>query len=221
MHRRIPIIILILILVGTAFALGQIILQYQDYPFFYDEAIHANGGLALAVELWNGNLPGFAEELYSQGFYPPAFSVGKAFAYMLFGSTTVVARGFSLVCLILALLVIFLFSQRLWVDFVGGDIVRGGREEGRFLIISVLRRSFGFHKELSGHQHLAGWVGLVAVLLTLTSLPLLNASTHVMMEAPGLLASFVFLWLYYRTFAVSTLDGTHARPTASDKRGFT
>lgn len=221
MTRRLPIILLTLVLIGAALALGQIILQYQDYPFFYDEAIHANGGLALAVELQNGNLPGFVQEFYSQGFYPPTFSVGKAFAYLLFGSTTAVARGFSLVCLVLAQLVIFLFSQRMWVDFVGGTIMRAGREDGRFLVVSVLRRSFGFHKGLTADQQLAGWVGLTAVLLTLTSLPLLNASTHVMMEAPGLLISFVFLWLYYRTFAVSALDGTHARPAASDKRGFT
>ena len=40
------------------------------------------------------------------------------------------------------------------------------------------------------------------------------------MEAPGLLISFVFLWLYYRTFASSAIDGTLARPASSDKRGF-
>ena len=57
MIRRLPIILLALVLIGAAIALSQIILQYQAYPFFYDEAIHANGGLALAVELWNGNLP--------------------------------------------------------------------------------------------------------------------------------------------------------------------
>ncbi len=190
MLRRIPLIILVLLLTGVTIALGQIVFAYQDYPFFFDEAIHANGGLALTVDLWNGDIPNFFRTFYQQGFYPPAFSLPKGLAFYWFGPSTLVARGFSTVCLISALLVIYFFGRRIWIDH---------RPE---------------------QTELGEWVGLTAVLLTLTSLPLLNASTHVMMEAPGLLISFVFLWLYYRTFAVSAVDGTFARPADSDKRGF-
>lgn len=45
-----------------------------------------------------------------------------------------------------------------------------------------------------------GWLaGLTAVILTLTIQPLLINSAQVMMEAPGLLATFAFLWLYLRS----------------------
>ena len=188
--RRLPHILLTLVLMGTAIALGQIVVAYQDYPFFFDEAIHANGGLALTVDLWNGDIRNFFRTFYQQGFYPPAFSVPKGVAFYWLGPSTVVARGFSTVCLILGLVVVYFFGRRVWVDFAPEK------------------------------EQLGGWVGLIAVLLTLTSLPLLNASVHTMMEAPGLLISFVFLWLYYRTFAVSAIDGTFARPADSDKRGF-
>ena len=188
--RNLPLILLVLTLLATAIGLGQIILTYQDYPFFFDEAIHANGGLALTVDLWNGDMGSFVRTFYRQGFYPPTFSVPKGFVFYLFGPSIAVARGFSLACLIVALLVLYFFSRRLFVDIWPG----------------------------SAEQ--AGWVGLIAVWITLTSLPLLNASTHVMMEAPGLLISIGFLWLYYRTFAVSAVDGTFARPSDADKRGF-
>lgn len=188
--RNPPLILLILVLLSTALGLGQIVVAYSDYPFFFDEAIHANGGLSLAVDLWHGDFRGFLQTFYQQGFYPPTFSVPKAFAFYYLGATTTVARGFSLGCLILAQLVIYFFGRRLWVDLQPDQANKGG------------------------------WIGLIAVLLTLTSLPLLNASTHVMLEAPGLLISFAFLWLYYRTFASSAINGTLARPANSDKRGF-
>ena len=112
-----------------------------------------------------------------------------------------------------------LFGQKLWVDLIL-DFDHAPRHERTDREGWWLTRTLR-HRSADLQSPAAGWVGLIAVLLTLTSLPLLNASTHVMLEAPGLLISFVFLWLYYRTFAVSALDGTHARPAASDKRGFT
>ncbi|MFT5193663.1 MAG: hypothetical protein ACI9EW_000085 [Cellvibrionaceae bacterium] len=172
--RWAPYIVLGITLAIVAISLRRVIVAYQDYPYFFDEAIHANGGLALAVDVWNRNLLGFLQTFYSQGFYPPTFSVFKAFAYVFFGPTTLVARSFSLLSLIIGQLVIFFFARQVYKN----------TEIDKFASVK------------------GGWVGLTAVLLTLTSLPLLNASTQVMLEAPSLLISFVFLWLYFQSFIV-------------------
>ncbi len=50
-----------------------------------------------------------------------------------------------------------------------------------------------------------GWLaGLTAVALTLTIQPLLVTSAMVMMEAPGLLATFAMLWIYVRAIKLPT-----------------
>ncbi|MCA9970253.1 MAG: glycosyltransferase family 39 protein, partial [Anaerolineales bacterium] len=157
--NRIALLITLLLVVLAAIPIGRTIWAYQDYPFDSDEANHANGGLELALDLRAGDLAAFARDFYNQGFYPPAFSALKAVAFTLFGPSALTARAFSLVCLLAALIVLYLVGRKM------------------------------------DAQH--GWlIGLVAVALTLTAQPLLVASGLVMMETPGLLASFVTLGLY-------------------------
>lgn len=166
--RRAALSVLILIAALVVAMMARTIWTYRDYPFDSDEAIHANGALAMALDLRAGDLKAFAHTLYRQGFYPPAFSVPKAVAFLIFGASPLVARAFSLACLPAALLAIYLTGRRL---------------DERW-----------------------GWlIGAIAVALTLTSQPLLLASGLVMMEVPGLLASFGLLLLYLKAIEEPTV----------------
>jgi hypothetical protein len=158
----------IVLLVGLVMAMiAHTILAYRDYPFDSDEAIHANSGLAMALDLRAGDVKAFASTFYQQAFYPPAFSVLKAMAFLIFGPSTLAARLFSLACLPAALLVIHQTGRQLDKQW--------------------------------------GWlIGTIAVGLTLTSQPILVASAQVMMEVPGLLASFGMLWLYLKAIEEPT-----------------
>lgn len=143
------------------------ILNYRIYPFDYDEANHANGALAMYLELRAHDFGGFIGEFFQQGFYPPGFSWLKALSFLVFGASPVVARMFSVVCLFLAGLVIY--ATALETD----------------------------------EKH--GWLsGMMATTLTWTSQSLLVNSGLVMMEAPGLLASFTMLWFYLRAIKQPT-----------------
>ena len=156
-------LLLVILLSGlVVFFIGRQVLAYTNYPFDFDEANHANGALALFLELRAGDIGGFFSELYGQGFYPPGFSWMKAVAFLLFGPSALTGRLFSLLCL---------------VPRLSGDLLSW---RGRLMNV------------------MAGWPGLVAVALTLTIQPLLINAAQVMMEAPGLLATFAFLWLYVR-----------------------
>ena len=155
-------LLLVIILAGTAvFLIGRQVIVFRDYPFDFDEANHANGALALFLELRAGDIGGFFSELWGQGFYPPGFSWIKGLAFLLFGATVQTARLFSLAALFVACLVLYFLGRELDEEY--------------------------------------GWLaGLAAVALTLTIQPLLINAAQVMMEAPGLLATFTFLWLYTR-----------------------
>lgn len=165
--RRAVLLILVLVVASVLVMIARTIWMYRSYPFDADEAIHANGALAMALDLQAGDFRAFADTVYQEGFYPPAFSVLKAIAFLVFGASPLVARGFSLVCLPGALLMIYLASRRLDAKW--------------------------------------GWlIGTIAVTLTLSSQFLLLASGLVMMEVPGLLASFGLLWLYLRSIEKPT-----------------
>ena len=103
----------VLLDVLIALFLTQQIVAYRDYPFDGDEAIHANNGLALALDLQAGNFGAFAADFYAQGFYPPGFSWLKAVAFVIFGASPLVGRLFSVVCLFLAALVIYAIGAEL------------------------------------------------------------------------------------------------------------
>jgi len=90
---------------------GRTIWDFRAYPFDADEANHANNALALIMELRAGDYAGFLRTLLSQGYYPPTFTVPKVVAFLLFGETPLVARLFSLFCLVLAAGVLFLFGR--------------------------------------------------------------------------------------------------------------
>jgi len=157
--RRAGLLILVLLVALVTALVARTIWVYRTYPFDADEAIHANGALAMSLDLRAGDFSAFLRTVYEQGFYPPAFSVLKAVAFLALGPSPLVARGFSLACLPVALLMVYLTGRRLDEDW--------------------------------------GWlIGAIAVALTLTSQFLLITSGLVMMEVPGLLASFGLLWLY-------------------------
>ena len=165
--RRAVLLVLALIVGLLIGMIARTVWIYRDYPFDADEAIHANGALAMALDLRAGDLQAFARTVYRQGFYPPAFSVLKAIAFLIFGASPLVARAFSLFCLPAGLLMIYLTGRSLDDSW--------------------------------------GWlIGAIGVALTLTSQFLLVTSALVMMEVPGLLASFGMLWLYIKALKKPT-----------------
>ncbi len=99
-------IVLALDLLVAGFITTQVI-AYREYPFDSDEATHAVGGLELALALKNHDWGGFLSEFYRQAFYPPGISWVKGLVFLTFGATPFVARMFSVVCLFLAILVLY------------------------------------------------------------------------------------------------------------------
>lgn len=114
------------LLVGAFVA--RTILDYQSLPFDWDEAMHANGGLILALDLRAGDLPAFIRDSYAQAFYPPAFSWLLTPALSVFGPSRVAARMTSLICLELAVVVIYLVGLELdrrrgWIIGLAGALL--------------------------------------------------------------------------------------------------
>ncbi|MCX7683194.1 MAG: glycosyltransferase family 39 protein [Anaerolineae bacterium] len=109
--NRIALYTSIVLVVLAAIPIGWTIWTYRDYPFDSDEAVHANTGLELALDLRAGDLSAFVRDAYRQGFYPPAFSVLKAVLFLLLGPSTLTARLFSLACLCVAMVVVYQVGQ--------------------------------------------------------------------------------------------------------------
>ena len=160
-------LLVLMMTTAAAIFIANQVLSFQAYPFDYDEANHANGALALFLELRAGDLTGFIAEFFNQGFYPPGFSLLKALAYVSFGNSTLTARLFSVTAFFLAMIAIYAVPLEI---------------DERY-----------------------GWLaGLIGVTLTLTIQPLLVTSAMVMMEMPGLLATFALIWLYLRALKEPT-----------------
>ena len=111
-HRVVLLVVVLLVGLVTV-TIAQTIWTYRDYPFDSDEAIHANSGLAMMLDLRAGDFEAFVRTFYQQGFYSPAFSVLKAAMFLIFGASPLVGRLFSLACLPLALLMIYQASRQL------------------------------------------------------------------------------------------------------------
>ncbi len=103
----------ILVDVLVAVFVAQQIVAYRVHPFDTDEAFHANGGLALTLDLRAGNWGAFIVDSYRQSAYPPAFSWLEAPAFLIFGASPLVARMCSLACLLAAALVIYAIGLEL------------------------------------------------------------------------------------------------------------
>jgi len=82
-------------------------------PFANDEAVHANGGLELTLDLKAGDLASFFVHTYQQAYYPPTQSWLLAPAFVLFGATETTGRMVSLVCLFVSALVLFAIGLEL------------------------------------------------------------------------------------------------------------
>ncbi len=84
-HRRLTVVafvfILIVDLLGCLYLADQI-RSAARLPFASDEAVHANGGLELALDLKAGDPIGFLVHSYQQAYYPLAIEVA---AYLLMG----------------------------------------------------------------------------------------------------------------------------------------
>lgn len=105
-------IVLLATLLAGAF-IFQTIQHYHDLPFDWDEAMHANGGLILALDLRAGDWLAFLRDSYTQAYYPPAFSWLLVPMFLTFGLSPVAARATSLICLGLAVIVIYLMGLAL------------------------------------------------------------------------------------------------------------
>jgi 4-amino-4-deoxy-L-arabinose transferase-like glycosyltransferase len=90
--------------------------SHQDHPFDLDEANHANGGLALFMELKAKDLTGAFREFYGQSFYPPGFAWVQALAFSLWTPSALVARLLSAACFFVALLLIYAICLELDVE---------------------------------------------------------------------------------------------------------
>ncbi len=100
--RRAALLAVILLELLTAILVAPSVVAFRDYPFDSDEAVHANNGLVLMLDLRAGDVGAFVSDVYRQAYYPPAFSWIKALVFAIFGASTLVARMFSLACLLLA-----------------------------------------------------------------------------------------------------------------------
>jgi len=76
-------------------------------PFATDEAVHANGGLELVLDLKAGDIGGFINSVYQQAYYPPTQSLLLAPAFILFGATETTARMVGLACLFAIVLLLY------------------------------------------------------------------------------------------------------------------
>ena len=99
-------IVLVMTTIAALYIANQVF-YFQNYPFDFDEANHANGALALYLEMRALDPGSFLSEFFSQGFYPPGFSWLKALAFSLFGNTPLTARLFSVGALFLAMFPLF------------------------------------------------------------------------------------------------------------------
>jgi len=111
--KRAALIVVILLDALTAIFVARQIVAYRDYPFDTDEAFHANGGLALMLDLRAGDWGAFAVDSYQQSAYPPAFSWLEAPVFLTTGASPLVARLCSLACLLVAALVIYAIGLEL------------------------------------------------------------------------------------------------------------
>lgn len=121
--RRSALGLVLLLDLAVCLFVGQQVVTYQAFPFDSDEANHANGGLALARELQQGDIGEAVEVIYRQNFYPPGMDWLKAGAFLLFGFTPLVARAFSVVNLFLAVLVLYGISLELGVNGALGGVL--------------------------------------------------------------------------------------------------
>lgn len=115
-QRRLTVVafvfILIVDLLGCLYLADQI-RSAAHLPFASDEAVHANGGLELALDLKAGDPIGFLVHTYQQAYYPPTQSWLLAPAFVLFGTTETVARMVSLACLFFSVLILFAIGLEL------------------------------------------------------------------------------------------------------------
>jgi 4-amino-4-deoxy-L-arabinose transferase-like glycosyltransferase len=111
--RRVALLAVIVFDAIIAILVGQQIIAYRDYPFDTDEAFHAGGGLALAMDLRAGDLGAFVVDSYRQSAYPPGFSWLQAPVFLLAGASPLAARMCSLACLLAAALVVYAIGLEL------------------------------------------------------------------------------------------------------------
>ncbi len=111
--RRRAFLVVVLIAALAAGFVAQQVVAHRSFPFDSDEASHANGGLALFLELQTGDAGGFVREFYNQSFYPPGVSWILALLYAAVGVSPLAARLFSTLSFFLALLVMYGLSLEL------------------------------------------------------------------------------------------------------------
>lgn len=104
--KRLALLAVIFLDVLAAVLVAPQIVAHRDYPFDTDEAFHANGGLALALDWRADDWRAFVVDSYQQSAYPPGFSWLEAPVFLLLGASPLVARACSLAtCLAAALMV--------------------------------------------------------------------------------------------------------------------
>jgi hypothetical protein len=109
-QRRLNAVAFIVVLaidVSLCLYLAAQIRGVADLPFATDEAVHANGGLELALDLKAGDIGGFIRSVYQQAYYPPMQSLLLAPAFILFGATETTARMVGLACLFAIVLLLY------------------------------------------------------------------------------------------------------------------
>lgn len=87
--------------------LTRLVYKYQTHPFDGDEVNHALPSLRMAYAFSQHAWLDLVQIIYTQSFYPPAAAVVKALSFILFEPSILHARLFSVVCLFLAVLVLY------------------------------------------------------------------------------------------------------------------
>lgn len=88
--------VVILVNLAVAIFLTNLIVARQHYPLDGDEATHALRGLSLTLDLQRADLGDFVRHSYNQSVYPPGNSWFESFVFLLFGTSTLTARMYTL-----------------------------------------------------------------------------------------------------------------------------
>lgn len=100
---------------------GKQVLDSAGQPFDSDEAVHAQRGLKLALDLRRGRVGAFLRHSYEQSVYPPGHAWLQALVFILFGPSTVSARLCSLISLVAATLA--MYGIGLELDSINGWVI--------------------------------------------------------------------------------------------------
>ncbi len=110
---RITLALVLFLNVFMFFHMERLIQAFVRFPFDTDEAAHALTAQYFAADLVQFNFRALMKDFYRLAYYPPVGALLKAPTYIVFGVSNYSARVFSLICLVISTVLIYLIGLRL------------------------------------------------------------------------------------------------------------